>query len=66
LFLGLIGGAQLAKMGRPKSDEPRKNAVMVRFTDNEFKKLKKCAEEDNLTIAETVRNKALKQLETKQ
>ena len=45
----------LAKMGRPKTDEPRRNKVMVRFTDKEYLKLRKCAEENNLTITETVR-----------
>ena len=45
----------LAKMGRPKTDEPRRNQVMVRFTDKEYRELKECAEENNLTITETVR-----------
>ncbi len=45
----------MAKMGRPKTDEPRRNKVMVRFTDKEYLKLRKCAEENNLTITETVR-----------
>ncbi len=46
---------ELAKMGRPKADEPRCNNVMVRFTDKEFQKLKECAVEYNLNITETVR-----------
>ena len=45
----------MAKMGRPKAEEPRSNKVMVRFTDKEYQKLKACAERKNLTIAETVR-----------
>lgn len=45
----------LAKMGRPKTDEPRRNQVMVRFTDKEYRKLKECAEKNNLTVTETVR-----------
>ncbi len=45
----------MAKMGRPKTDEPRRNQVMVRFTDKEYRELKECAEENNLTITETVR-----------
>ncbi len=45
----------MAKMGRPKTDEPRCNQVMVRFTDKEYLKLKKYAEENNLTVTETVR-----------
>jgi hypothetical protein len=45
----------LAKMGRPKKEETRSNAVMVRFTDKEYQKLKKHAEDTELTIAEIVR-----------
>ncbi len=45
----------LAKMGRPIADDPRRNRVMVRLTDEEYEKLKKCAEKSNLTITETVR-----------
>ena len=47
----------MAKMGRPKTDEPRRNQVMVRFTDKEYRELKECAEENNLTITETVRKR---------
>lgn len=56
----------MAKMGRPKTDEPRHNQVMVRFTDKEFKKLKECAEEKNLTITETVRKGVEDMLNSKQ
>lgn len=45
----------MAKMGRPKTDRPKKNRVTVRFDDKEYQKLKRCAEEINLTITETVR-----------
>ena len=45
----------MAKMGRPKAEEPRKNAVMVRFTDTEYQRLKERASKYNLTIAETIR-----------
>lgn len=45
----------MAKMGRPKKEETRSNAVMVRFTDKEYQKLKKHAEDTELTIAEIVR-----------
>jgi len=55
----------LAKMGRPKTEEPRRNNVMVRFTDKEYQELKKCADKDNLTITETVRKCVEKQLCTK-
>lgn len=52
---GLRRYTNLARTGRPKSEEPRRNNVMVRFTDKEYQKLKACAKERNLTITETVR-----------
>ena len=55
----------MAKMGRPKADEPRRNQVMVRFTDKEYEKLKECAEENNLTITETVRKGVEEMLDSK-
>lgn len=55
----------MAKMGRPKVDDPRRNKVLVRFTDAEFQKLKECAEKENLTITETVRLGLKEMLKTK-
>lgn len=45
----------MAKIGRPKAEEPHNNKVMVRFTDKEYQKLKERAKKENLTIAETAR-----------
>jgi hypothetical protein len=45
----------LTKTGRPKADNPRKNCVLVRFTDTEYAELKDRASEYDLTIAETIR-----------
>ncbi len=45
----------MAKMGRPKSENPKKNRITLRFDDEEFRKLKERAMEYNLTITETVR-----------
>jgi hypothetical protein len=45
----------LAKLGRPKKDVLRENQVMVRFTDAEYQRLKDCAAQSNLTVAETIR-----------
>ena len=56
----------MAKMGRPKVEEPRRNKVMVRFTDKEFQKLKECAENFNLTITETIRKGVEKMLDSRQ
>ena len=56
----------MAKMGRPKTDEPRRNNVMVRFTDKEYQKLKDCAKKNNLTITGTVRKGVEMMLDSKQ
>ena len=45
----------MAKMGRPKKDVIRNNQVMIRFTDDEYQKLKECAEKSSLTMAEILR-----------
>ena len=45
----------MAVMGRPKSDEPKSNKVTIRFTDEEYELLKECADKNNTTIAQTVR-----------
>ena len=55
----------MAKMGRPKAENPKKNKVMVRFDDEEFRKLKKCATKNNLTITETVRKGVEQMLDSK-
>ncbi len=55
----------MAKMGRPKAEEPKKNRVTVRFDDREFDKLKECAEKNNLTITETVRKGVTEMLDSK-
>ena len=45
----------MAKMGRPKSEEPKTNKITVRFTDEELDLLKKYADRNDLTIAQAVR-----------
>ena len=55
----------LAKMGRPKSDEPLQNRVTVRFTDAEYKKLEEYAEKKNLTITQTIRKGVEKLFESR-
>ena len=42
----------MAKMGRPKADDPRKIALGVRVTDSEYKAIKEYAIEHNMTITE--------------
>lgn len=45
----------MAKMGRPKADNPRTKCVLIRFAEDELSVLQKRASKYNLTIAETVR-----------
>lgn len=55
----------MAKMGRPKVDNPRNKRVMFRLTEEEYHKLEKYAAEKNLTITEAARNGVLKMLDSK-
>lgn len=55
----------MAKMGRPKVENPRDKRVMIRFTEEEYHKLEKYAAEKNLTITEAVRNGVCKMLDSK-
>lgn len=53
-----------SKMGRPKVDEPRSERINVRFTEEEMKKIKVCAEKNNLTVTQLVRKGALDMAES--
>ena len=44
----------MAKMGRPKVEDPRKRSIGVRLTNGEYKTIKEYAASRNLTITETV------------
>lgn len=55
----------LARTGRPKLENPKKNRVTVRFDDEEFQRLEKCARKMNLTITETVRKGVEEMLDSK-
>lgn len=54
----------MAKIGRPKSDNPRDYKLSIRFTEDEHKKLKKCATKYNLTITQAIRKGVLEMLES--
>ena len=56
----------LAKMGRPKAEKPRNYRVSVRLTEEEYRKLKACADKNNLTITQAIRNCILKMIDSKQ
>ena len=55
----------MARTGRPKLDNAKKNRVTVRFDDDEFERLKERAEKMNLTITETVRKGVEEMLNSK-
>ena len=58
--------ADLAKMGRPKTENPKSSKISIRFTDEEFEQLKKRADQNNQTITETIREGVRQLFETKQ
>ncbi|SHH07463.1 hypothetical protein SAMN02745229_00157 [Butyrivibrio fibrisolvens DSM 3071] len=56
----------MAKMGRPKTENPKSSKISIRFTDEEFEQLKKRADQNNQTITETIREGVRQLFETKQ
>ncbi len=44
----------MAKMGRPKSDAPKRNSLSVRVTDWELQKLKDYADSHGMTITQSL------------
>lgn len=44
----------MAKMGRPKSENPKKNLVGFKLTDNEIKKLREYASRHNMTVTQVL------------
>ena len=46
----------MSTMGRPKSDEPMKNKISIRFTDREYQRLKAYAEAYQKTLTEAVKD----------
>ncbi len=55
----------MAKMGRPKAENPKSSKISIRFTDEEFEQLKKRADQNNQTITETIREGIRLLFETK-
>ena len=44
----------MAKMGRPKVEDPRKKSIGVRLTNDEYKAIKEYVAKRNMTITEAV------------
>ncbi len=55
----------MAKMGRPKSDNPKDFRISVRLTEDEYNRFKECAANDNLTIAQMLRKSIAKTIKSK-
>jgi hypothetical protein len=43
------------KVGRPKSEDPKVKNIQVRFTEVEYAKIKGCADQNDLSITQLVR-----------
>lgn len=56
----------MAKMGRPKVDNPADKRVTVRFKDEEYDLLLEYAENHKMTIAQVIRLAVEKQILTEQ
>lgn len=53
----------MAKMGRPKADNPKSHAINLRVTKDEYEKMQEYATKHDLTIAESARQGIIKLLE---
>ena len=62
----VLGGALMARTGRPKSDNPRNVRIVIRFTEEEHKRLKEYALKHDLCITETIRKGVSQLLESEQ
>lgn len=56
----------MAKMGRPKVDNPADKRITVRFKDEEYDLLLEYAENHQMTIAQVIRLAVEKQILTEQ
>lgn len=55
----------MAKMGRPKSDNPKDYQVAIRFDAKEKQAMETFAQENQITVAEVVRRAVRKFLKVK-
>ena len=56
----------LPKTGRPKSDNPRNIRIVIRFTEEEYKKVKEHAKKNDLSVTETIRKGVRSMLDSEQ
>ncbi len=56
----------LPRTGRPKSDNPRNIRIVIRFTEEEYAKVKERAKKESLSVTETIRKGVRSMLESEQ
>ncbi len=56
----------MPKTGRPKSDNPRNIRIVIRFTEEEYKKVKEHAKKNDLSVTETIRKGVRSMLDSEQ
>ena len=56
----------MPRTGRPKSDNPRIVRIVIRFTEEEYAKVKEHAKKKNLSVTETIRKGVRSMLESEQ
>lgn len=56
----------MARTGRPKAESPKSSKTSIRFTDEEFEKIKQRADRNNQTIADVIREGIRLLFETEQ
>ena len=56
----------MPRTGRPKSENPRNIRIVIRFTEEEYAKVKEHAKKKNLSVTETIRKGVRSMLESEQ
>ena len=56
----------MAKMGRPKSEEPMDKKISVRFTQKEYSRLVAYARLQNITVTQAVKSSVMEKIVTEQ
>lgn len=56
----------MAKMGRPKSEEPMDRKVSIRFTQKEYSRLVAYARLQGITVTQAVKSSVMEKIVTEQ
>lgn len=52
------------KMGRPKMENPKTKQIPVRFTDSDYEKMKRLADQNHTTVTQLIRKSVDYYIET--